>query len=678
MRVALDTDDIDLQSLPRFQRASRYQRILLQLALLVFIVALAMGVVWWWLPASIWRPLLAGNSAALAVLCAGLQAAYWVARWRSHALDQALGSAVTPDATKTAPQDSVATVPTGPLKRWLRKCSTWRDRVAQAVRRHGSAEGWAALCMGVLTLAALLLVINTWDLRLPPVALDVTAMTAAACAVLLAFGLLVLERYCAGKPVVEFPEAAQLAPLARVAITVSLLTTGCVLLSNGSRQWPTQVAVLIGLLPMVVAMELLLRALLSTFAPRNPRLEPEMLADSILAGLWRWPLRPLQNLQDELKQRFGIDLRQSWAFAYIRRALLPVLSVIAMIAWLLSGIAEIPIDARGIYERFGKPVAVLGPGLHAGLPWPMARVRLLENGVVHELATASAVEDANEQTQANADIELATAEGPPPRSANRLWDASHVAEKSQVIASLATTNMATTNMATTGTATARQSFHVVNMDVRFMYRIGLSDAAALAATYNSTDVPTLIRSTANRILVSYFASRTLEGVLGETRIQLARDIGAQVQADLDALNSGVEILATVIEAIHPPAAAANAYHSVQAAQITAQAIIARERGNAAEQINLAHLRAGMARDKATGVARETLATAEAAQLSFAAERNAYRTAGKAFLLERYFGQLTQGLANAQLVIVDHRLRGASSTIDLRNFAAPVDAKRVEQ
>ncbi len=54
--------------------------------------------------------------------------------------------------------------------------------------------------------------------------------------------------------------------------------------------------------------------------------------------------------------------------------------------------------------------------------------------------------------------ELAAAEGPAPLIANRLWDASHVNDKSQVIAS---------------SRGDKQSFQIVNMDVRFVYRIGL-------------------------------------------------------------------------------------------------------------------------------------------------------------------------------------------------------------
>lgn len=184
----------------------------------------------------------------------------------------------------------------------------------------------------------------------------------------------------------------------------------------------------------------------------------------------------------------------------------------------------------------------------------------------------------------------------------------------------------------------------------------------------------LIRSTASRILVHDFASRTLDDLLGEQRTELANDIGHAVQADLDSLGSGVEILATVVEAIHPPAGAANAYHAVQAAQISAQALIARERGAASEQANVAQLQASMALDQANASAREVNATAQTSDLRFGAEQKAYREAGHAFVLEQYLSQLSQGMNNAKLLILDHRLggNGNAPTLDLRSFTLPAD------
>nr|WP_246718097.1 SPFH domain-containing protein [Rhizobium sp. BK060] len=178
--------------------------------------------------------------------------------------------------------------------------------------------------------------------------------------------------------------------------------------------------------------------------------------------------------------------------------------------------------------------------------WPFGRVIPIESGVVHEIATSAIVDPSSLPSDA---------EGPAPESANRLWDATHVSEKSQIIASR---------------SRDRESFQLVNMDVRFVYRIGLTDRAALQAAYQVADIDGLIENIANRTLVHDFAKRTLDDVLSGGRLELSKTISEKIQAEMDSLNSGVEILAVVVEAIHPPAGAADAYHAVQAAQISAE------------------------------------------------------------------------------------------------------------
>ncbi|PWU26269.1 hypothetical protein DK254_27140 [Pseudomonas sp. RW407] len=648
MRVDLDTAGEDLQALPRFQQAAVHARRLFALALgcavlagLLFLLAILIGL---FAARSPWLPLLCNNAAALLLLAAAAQSAWRVDAWRARALGQEPG--LRWFGGREAAQEALPPEALSAYDRFL-------DSIGRGIRGLLLRVGPGALWLAGLAVAALLVVRAGWSLALPGADLGQAAYVGAGLLLLGAFGLLVLERHLAASTAAQWPEAAALAPLLRLVIAVQLLSLPGLLFASADNLWPVRLLVLLGLLPAAVAVELLARAVFSAFLPQRGREEPRLVARSLVAGQLRWPPRPLQFLQDELQQRFGIDLRQVWAFAFMRRAFLPVAALVALVGWLLSGIHEVPLDGRGVYERFGKPEAVLQPGLHSGLPWPFGRVIAVENGVIHELATSgdSAVADPP-----------GPAEGPAPDSANRLWDASHRSEKSQVIASA---------------ADGKQSFQVVNMDVRFVYRIGLSDAAALAATYNSADVPALIRSTASRVLVHDFASRTLDSVLGGQREALAQDIGKAVQADLDDLHSGVEILATVVEAIHPPAGAANAYHGVQAAQITAQALISRERGKAAEQSNEARLAASQAVDKANADARETLAAARAADLRFGAERKAWQDAGQSFLLEQYFARLGQGLGSASALVIDHRLgAGDAPTLDLRGFlAAPFDPAR---
>ncbi|WP_236187627.1 protease modulator HflK [Pseudomonas pharyngis] len=639
MQVDLD-EGTPVNGLPRFQQAATQGRRLLRLAIGLGALAGAGWVLAFFVglfaPQSLWPTLLVNQSAALLVLVAGLQSAWWVTQWRARVINP-----VVPVTVAEEP------APDGWYERLL-------DRMSQRSLHLLGQIGAATLWLGGWSLLALLSIEQMWNLTLPAAGVGLSATVGAAIALLLAFGLLVLERQLAQENSAQWPEAGALAQLTRVAIISLVLGALCLLFASDSAIWPVRLAVLIGILPGLVALELLLRALLSLFSPRREQLEPVLLARSFVADLLRWPPQPLLALQHELHNRFGIDLRQIWAFSYMRRAFLPVLVLVATLGWLLTGLHEIPMQSRGIYERFGKPVQVSGPGLHAGLPWPLGRVLNVENGVVHELATSVG--------ENPAPVQLDPAEGPAPLTANRLWDASHVNDKSQVIAS---------------SRGDQQSFQIVNMDVRFVYRIGLSDQDALAATYNSADVPTLIRSTASRILVHDFASRTLDGLLGEDRTGLAEEIGRAVQSDLQKLDSGVEILATVVEAIHPPAGAANAYHSVQAAQIGAQALISRERGAAAEASNQAQLQASLARDQASANAHEINATARAADLKFSAEQKAYASAGQAFVLEQYLSQLSQGLSKAKLLVLDHRLGGSSNapTIDLRTFTLPADPAR---
>lgn len=639
MQVDLEVEGTPVTGLPRFQQAAMQGRRLRRWAIGLgglagagWVLAFFVGL---FAPQSLWLPLLVNQSAALLVLVAGLQSAWWVARWRERVM--------TPLASNppTVEEPSAA-------QGWYEQLL---ERVSQRSLHWLGQIGAATLWLGGWALLVLLGIEQAWNLALPAAAVGLSATVGAVMALLLAFALLVLERHLAQESPAQWPEAGSLAQLTRVVIITLVLGALCLLFASESAVWPVRVAVLTGILPGLVAIELLLRAVLSLFSPRREQLEPTLLARTFSADLLRWPPQPLLALQHELHNRFGIDLRQIWAFGYMRRAFLPVLALVVGLGWLLTGIHEISLQGRGIYERFGKPVQVFAPGLHVGLPWPLGRVLNVENGVVHELATSVGENPAPVQPD--------PAEGPAPMTANRLWDASHVNDKSQVIAS---------------SRGEQQSFQIVNMDVRFVYRIGLSDQAALAATYNSADVPTLIRSTASRILVHDFASRTLDGLLGTDRVGLGDQIGRAVQNDLQKLDSGVEILATVVEAIHPPAGAANAYHSVQAAQIGAQALIARERGAAAEASNQAQLQASLARDQASANAREINASAQAAELKFTAEQKAYASAGQAFVLEQYLSQLSQGLSKAKLLVLDHRLGGSSNapTIDLRTFTLPAD------
>jgi regulator of protease activity HflC (stomatin/prohibitin superfamily) len=644
MEIELDSHDpaqkAVLSTLPRFNGAETQRRRLLNLILASAAMsgALLLAAVKSNIP--LVRSLLSFNSAALLLLCAALQSGYWAARWRARAAGLVVSR--IPEWLRPRQLRAVADSPQWMGVRHLRRAARW---VGAQISAQAYESAWAC----ALAYLASLIIFKHWDVALNGADLGRIGGIAGGFALLFAFGLLVAERNFARYADTEWPEAQTLSRVTRVVIATALLSGVTLFFSAENIVWPTRVALAAGLLPAALAVEWLLRVAVSWFSRRNELIEPRLLARTWVGALMTWPPPSLDSLQNNLQSRFGIDLRQNWAFAFVRRASMPILLVVALAGWLLTGVSELPPDRRAVYEVFGRPVAVVGPGLRAGLPWPFSRLLPVENGVVHEIGTSLP----SDQPTAR---DTSTADDAPPPIYNRLWDASHRSDKALLIASA-------TNH--------RESFQIVNMDVRFFYRIGLTPQAAMDATYKISDLPALIRSTASRVLVEVFASRTLDGVLGEERMALADLIGTAVQGRLDALSSGVEILATVVEAIHPPAGAADAYHSVQAAQIASQATVARERGRAAEHVHQANQFAAMARDTATADARDTLAAAETLRSRFDSEKLAYRDAGNAFLFENYLSQLSQGLVTGKLVIVDHRIGDAAApTIDLRNFGAP--------
>jgi regulator of protease activity HflC (stomatin/prohibitin superfamily) len=283
--------------------------------------------------------------------------------------------------------------------------------------------------------------------------------------------------------------------------------------------------------------------------------------------------------------------------------------------------------------------------LHAGLPWPLGTARLLEYGPVHAIGLSRAA----------AAIEMTGAEAPAPASADRLWEQAHPAEIELLIASR---------------AHDRESFQSVSADLRVLYRVGLSDAAALQAAYAVTSAEDLVRASAGRVIARYFASRTLDDVLGADRDGMAAALRGDLQAALDDAGSGLQAVAVVIEAIHPPAGAADAYHNVRAAEIAARASVAVERGAAATIQAQSRQYAFDQTANASAQAAETVDGARTTLLRFTADQAAAQAGGRAFFLERYFAALTGALPKAPKTIIDSRLSGPEApTLDLRPFAA---------
>jgi regulator of protease activity HflC (stomatin/prohibitin superfamily) len=529
---------------------------------------------------------------------------------------------------------------------------TWLVARRRAFQPEGA--GRAARQPQLATVAPLALAGAALALGVQPAGIPVgppeTGYTLGAAAVALAFALLVMERSLAATPAVVVPEAPALRAL---ALTATCICFAAGVLEGAAQLGATWAALVMRVLALVVAaigIELAVRAAGRGFLPAPPPEFARGAATSSLARILAAGASMQGGIGAPLREHLGIDFSRSWALAYLRAAALPMLAFLVLLGWGLTGVALLPIDQRAVYERFGASVAVLQPGLHFGLPWPLGAVRPVEFGTVHAIGLNEAAASLGQ---------MVGAEDPAPASADRLWEQAHPAEVMLLIASQANN---------------RQSFQSVAADLKIFYRVGLDDASALHATYSVAAPADLVRSTAGRVVSAYFAQRTLDEVLGANREAMAETIRTRVQLALDAARSGLQVVAIVIEAVHPPSGAADAYHNVRAAEIMARASVAVEHGAAATIYAQSQQYAFDQISNARAQSAELVQGARATRLRFTADQDAAHAGGQAFLFERYIGALAGALGHVPKTIIDHRLNWPEAPVlDLRPLSAAPSA-----
>lgn len=528
-----------------------------------------------------------------------------------------------------------------------------------AGRQHGSAAFFVALCSiswqpwGALLSACVALAATAaaW-VPLPPATLIRALVSPAfpiansAALLILAFLTLVAERTHEAQAARQLGSAS-LARMLRVVLIVTIAAAGSsawLAYAGTAPDWPLRAA---AAFTGAIALEFALRAAALVFVSPASRARMTRVPGSVIAGVVQWRPSPLAVLGNAVRQQYGVDLRQNWVLHSVVRLLPAALVSVLVAGWLLTSVYVLSPDQRAVYERFGEPAAVWQPGAHIGLPLPFGQVRLVDNGAVHQIIVSGGADDSSVASP------TVDADASAPDALNRLWDVAHPWETTQVIA---------------GASGDQQNFQIVSADVRLDYRVGASDADARAALFRASDVQSVVRSIANREVVHYLASHTLASLLETRQTAVADVLRANVQQRLDRLGSGIEVVAVVIESIHPPAGAAAAYHGVQAAQVRAQARVAQARAYSAAELGDAQERAANDVARARGNAVEALAHARALQTDFEADVGAAQLAGPAYTFEYYLRKLSGGLHDARLTVVDDRLaQGNRATLDLRSY-----------
>ncbi len=515
------------------------------------------------------------------------------------------------------------------------------DARVRIFKRAAWPAGWPQIVVELaLSTAAAVLAWSALTAAMPQT-VGAAVVPFDVAALLACFPVIVVERHLAATRRESVPEAAALARLLRVLLAG--VAAGAVggLLAHAGLFWAWWVPRLAAVLVLATSVELAVRAVARAFVP-FPVPDRAVGGVSAVAGVLRLRLPSPANAAGAIRDTLGIDVSQSWALRFVGRALLPVAVGVGGAAWLLSGLVALGTSERAIYQRFGRPVGVLGPGLHLLLPWPAGQVRRVEFGVMHDLALGRA----GDQPVGARPLE---------RGDDRLWDRPHPGDATYLIAS---------------ESGGQQGFQVVDIDMRIVWQVGAGDADAMAFAFESEAPAAVIRGVAGRLLAERFAGSTLPAVLVEDRGAFIAAFRARLQGECDALRLGVHIAAVIVEAVHPPAGAAAAYHAVQASELQARVAIAEARGAAIETQAQAGQDAAAVQDDAAAAAADIVAAGKMDASAFDADLTAWKRDRSAFLLERRLQQIGKVLPTRATIIIDHRLgRDALPLLDLRGTTA---------
>jgi regulator of protease activity HflC (stomatin/prohibitin superfamily) len=275
---------------------------------------------------------------------------------------------------------------------------------------------------------------------------------------------------------------------------------------------------------ILVGGEILLTALLAAYRPKRPGEIPRPAFDSRFLGLLTAPESLGQVVGELINYQFGVEVSRSWFYQMLGRAVTPLTVFAGAVLLALSTLVIVGPDEQGTVLRFGALArGPLGPGMHLKAPWPIETSEIYPTGKVLQLTISSDKLGRFEKKR----------EG-------LLWtggddDAAKMGLEFFLCAS------------ETGDGSG-SSLSLLVADVIVQYRIG----DLVKFLEGSTSARESIELVTQQEASNYFAGKTLEELLSKGRTEGGPELQKRIQARVDALGLGFEIVDVGVTTLQPP------------------------------------------------------------------------------------------------------------------------------
>ncbi len=124
-------------------------------------------------------------------------------------------------------------------------------------------------------------------------------------------------------------------------------------------------------LMLVIGAEIVLNFVLNIYRPRRAGEYPRPAFESRILGFVSAPDRIAESISDAINYQFGWDVSATWFYQLLSRSVVGLFSLALALLWLLTSLAVVQPDERGLILRHGEIARAVESGLHLKRPWPL-------------------------------------------------------------------------------------------------------------------------------------------------------------------------------------------------------------------------------------------------------------------------------------------------------------------
>ncbi len=391
---------------------------------------------------------------------------------------------------------------------------------------------------------------------------------------------------------------------ARADATATLLTGGSLILYYFGVNVDRLVAGLLGLIILSFAAETLVNLIVGVVKGEERYVLRHRTTDLLGAVL---DPRTLSRAWSRLSARLSGGGPVMRATGRALRAVPWVAAAVLVLGYASTGLYQVKPEQEAVVERFGRVINAddpAQPGLHLKAPWPVDKVYRVPSRRVRELAVGNQTRDT---------------------TVPMIWTRQHGTDDAFV----------------SGDNNFFYPYLVIH------YRVG----DAYDFRYSLAEPDRVLEDVALQSLTAISAERGFYGVALDDRAELGEMVRTQVQADLDAIDSGLEIVTVAVKDVHPPRDVARSFEGVVAAMQDHQTLINQAHSYRNQKIPQARSSAVRQLAEAHAYVAENKTRSEGEASRFSMRREAYSVNRWVTRQRLYIDAMVTALSGRRKVII---------------------------